>query len=70
MCTQGLNFFRHLIIYLKPILPSLAQKTEHFLNIEPLNWNDSRAALLNHKINLFQPMMMRVEEESLEALLK
>ncbi len=70
VCTQGLNFFRHLIIYLKPILPSLAQKTEHFLKIEPLNWNDSRAALLNHKINLFQPMMMRVEEESLEALLK
>ena len=35
VCSDGLNLFRLLVLYLKPVLPSLAEKSEAFLNIEP-----------------------------------
>ena len=40
ICTQGLNLFRQLVIYLKPVLPVTAQNSEAFLNIGPLTWDD------------------------------
>ena len=68
VCTQGLNCFRHLIIYLKPILPELTQKSEAFLNIPELAWKDSEVALLGHPIHDFSPLMTRIEEKTLEAM--
>lgn len=62
ICTVGLNLFRQLIIYLKPVLPQIAIKTEQFLNIKPLTWEDSQTWLLDHQINAFVPMMQRIEE--------
>jgi methionyl-tRNA synthetase len=68
VCTQGLNCFRHLIIYLKPILPELAEKSEDFLNIPALTWQDSGSALLDHRIHDFVPLMTRIDETTLEAM--
>jgi methionyl-tRNA synthetase len=65
ICTQGLNLFRLLTIYLKPILPETAQKVEAFLNIEPLQWHDHRTALLDHTINPFKPLMQRITAEQI-----
>jgi len=70
ICTAGINLFRLLIIYLKPVLPNVAVKTEKFLNIEPLKWGDTKTTLLNHQINKFEPLMMRVEKEKIEAMIK
>lgn len=67
--TMGLNLFRILITYLKPILPSMAQASEQFLNCEPLLWNSIDTPLLNHAINTFSPLMIRVEKNSIDALL-
>jgi len=68
ICTQGLNCFRLLTLYLKPILPITAERVEKFLNINPLQWNDSQSALLNHTINTFEPLMQRVTPEQIEAI--
>lgn len=68
ICTQGLNFFRLLTIYLKPILPTTAEAVEAFLNVAPLQWGDHKAALLKHKINPFKSLMQRVTPEDSEAL--
>ncbi|EKD77343.1 MAG: hypothetical protein ACD_42C00368G0004 [uncultured bacterium] len=68
ICTQGLNLFRLLALYLKPILPITAEKVESFLNIAPLTWADVTTPLLNHKINLFTPLMQRVLPKQTEAL--
>lgn len=65
ICTQGLNLFRLLTLYLKPILPITAEKAEHFLNIPALKWNDYATPLLNHTINTFEPLMQRVTPEQL-----
>ena len=68
ICTQGLNLFRLLTLYLKPILPVTAEKAEAFLNIKPLEWKDAQTALLHHKIETFKPLMQRVTSEEIEAL--
>jgi uncharacterized membrane protein YeaQ/YmgE (transglycosylase-associated protein family) len=68
VCTQGLNLFRVLTTYLKPILPELASKVESFLNIEPLAWQDNKQPLLDHNINKFKPLLQRITDEQLEAL--
>jgi len=70
ICTMGLNLFRLLIIYLKPVLPVMAEKTEQFLNVEAFNWKDSQTPLLAHDINKFKPLMTRVEQEHIDAMIE
>ncbi len=70
ICTDGLNFFRTIIIYLKPVLPELAEKTEQFLLTDNTNWNDCKTPLLNHKISRFSPLMVRVEKDKIEAMIE
>jgi methionyl-tRNA synthetase len=70
ICTMGLNLFRLLIIYLKPVLPVMTEKTEQFLNVEAFNWNDSQTSLLTHEINKFKPLMTRVEQEHIDAMIE
>lgn len=68
VCTEALNLFRLLTLYLKPILPETAKKVEVFLNIEPLTWADCKKPLLNHVIQPFTPLMQRVTDEQLKEL--
>ncbi|MBN9231031.1 MAG: methionine--tRNA ligase [Legionella sp.] len=69
ICTMGINLFRVLMIYLKPVLPMMAQAAEEFLQIEPLTWSAVANPLVNHKINTFQPLMVRVDPEKIKAML-
>ena len=70
ICTMGLNCFRHLMIYLKPVVPVMVEQAEEFLNIEPLLWDDRNVALLDHKINQFKPLMTRVEKERIDRMIE
>ncbi|RLU01563.1 methionine--tRNA ligase [Ketobacter sp.] len=67
-CSVGVNLFRLLALYLKPVLPGLAEKAEAFLNIEPLQWNDHHTLLHGHEINKFQAMMQRIDMKQIEAM--
>lgn len=69
ICTMGLNAFRVLMTYLKPVLPRMAEKAERFLNDAPLTWARIDKPLLNHTIEAFTPLMVRVERKNIEALL-
>lgn len=69
ICTQGLNLFKVLITYLKPVLPQMALKSEEFLNIANLDWQNIEKPLLNHTINNFTPLMQRVDQKNIDALL-
>jgi methionyl-tRNA synthetase len=69
ICTMGLNGFRLLITYLKPVLPVMAEDSESFLNIEPLVWQSIDEPLVNHRIEAFKPLMRRVEPQMIDALL-
>ena len=68
ICSTGLNTFRLLISYLKPVLPVMVEKAEHFLAIDPLQWDDIEKPLLNHKINKFTPLLTRVEIDKVQAM--
>lgn len=68
ICTQGLNLFRVLTTYLKPILPQMATQVEAFLNCEPLTWESCQTPLVAHRINKFKPLLQRITDEQIEAL--
>jgi methionyl-tRNA synthetase len=69
ICTVALNAFRLLMAYLKPVLPQMAEASEHFLNSEPLTWHNIDTPLLNHTIRPFTPLMVRVEKQNIDAML-
>ena len=69
-CSVGLNLFRVLLTYLKPVLPELSEKSEAFLNIEPLQWHSISTPLTNHSINKFKPLMTRIEESQISAIVE
>ena len=70
ICSDGINLFRIIITYLKPVLPDLASNTETFLNISPLHWNSLDINLLNHQINRFKPLIVRVEGKTVAAMIE
>ena len=68
--SLAINLFRVLMTYLKPVLPEMAEKSEAFLNVESLNWDDIKSPLLGHQINKFKPLMTRIEDEQIEAMIE
>ena len=70
VCSDGINLFRMIITYLKPVLPELAKKVEAFLNVDPLDWNSLDVTLLDHHINKFTPLMVRVDPKSVAAMIE
>jgi len=70
VCTVILNAFRSLTVYLKPVLPKLAEDVEAFLNIEPLAWNDAKTLLLGHTINPYQHLMTRIDSKQVESMIE
>ncbi|ABA57481.1 methionyl-tRNA synthetase [Nitrosococcus oceani ATCC 19707] len=70
VCTLGLNLFRQLMIYLKPVLPMTTEKAEAFFNSQSLTWSDVDTPLLNHTINRFEPLMIRAEKIKIEAMIE
>ncbi len=69
VCTVLINAFRLLTIYLKPVLPKLAQRAEEFLNIAPLAWADAGHLLPPaHRINAYEHLMQRIDPKQIAAL--
>ncbi|MDH5660788.1 MAG: methionine--tRNA ligase subunit beta, partial [Gammaproteobacteria bacterium] len=68
--SVGVNLFRVLMTYLKPVLPAMAEASESFLNVAPLQWSDVSKPLTAHAINKFKPLMTRVEQEKVDALVE
>jgi len=68
--SLAINMFRVLMTYLKPVLPEMAKNSEEFLNIDSLNWDDIKTPLTSHQINKFKPLMTRIEDEQIEAMVE
>jgi methionyl-tRNA synthetase len=69
ICTLGLNCFRLIILYLKPVLPQLARDVETLLKIPPLTWADVSTPLLDHDIATFTPLLQRIDKINVENML-
>jgi methionyl-tRNA synthetase len=69
VCTQGLNLFRLLALYLKPIVPRLAAGAERFLGLPDQRWDEGAVPLLGREIGAYEPLATRVDPKATEALL-
>jgi methionyl-tRNA synthetase len=70
-CSEAIEAFRLLTLYLKPVLPKLAEAVEAFLNIAPLTWNDAATPLpAGHTINTYSHLMTRIEAKQIAALVE
>jgi len=70
VCTQGLNLFRVLMIYLKPVVPGIAAKAEAFLGAGPPSWQDRGQPLLATRINAFTPLLTRMDPATIDAMVE
>jgi methionyl-tRNA synthetase len=68
ICTQGLNLYRTLAIYLKPILPLIAAKSERFFEEPPWNWGDAAKPRLGTPIRPYEPLATRLDPKAVAAL--
>jgi len=69
VCSVGINLFRVLMTYLKPVLPVMAEKAEAFLNCS-LDWTALDAPLTNHSLAKFKPLLTRVDPKQVEAMVE
>ena len=69
VCTQGINLFRVLALYLKPVMPRLAAGAEKFLGLAPQSWADAATPLLGATITAYEPLATRVDPAAVAALL-
>jgi methionyl-tRNA synthetase len=69
VCTQGINLFRVLATYLKPVMPKLAAGAEKFLGLPPQSWADTATPLLGVSINAYEPLATRVDPAAVKAVL-
>jgi methionyl-tRNA synthetase len=69
VCSVGINLFRVLMTYLKPVLPAMAVKAEAFLN-HSLDWTALQGPLLGHQLSKFKPLLTRIETKQVEAMVE
>ncbi|MEN4927881.1 methionine--tRNA ligase [Erwinia billingiae] len=69
ICSMGINMFRVLMTWLKPVLPSLTERTEAFLNVE-MSWDGIQQPLLDHTISAFKALYSRIEMDKVNALIE
>jgi methionyl-tRNA synthetase len=69
VCSVGINLFRALATYLKPVLPVMAEKSEAFLQTS-LDWTALQAPLTDHALAPFEPLLQRVDAEVVAAMVE
>ena len=70
VCSVAINIFRQLMVYLAPVLPELTTNAKEFLNIDDLSFASRNEWLLGHQINKFKPLMQRIEEKDIAAMVE
>lgn len=69
ICSMGINLFRILMTYLKPVLPGLTKRAEAFLNTE-LSWDAINTPLLNHDVAPFKALFNRIEMTKVDSMVE
>ncbi|MGF1686077.1 methionine--tRNA ligase [Photobacterium japonica] len=69
ICSMGINLFRVLMAYLKPVMPNLTERTEAFLN-ETLTWESIAQPLTDHNVTTFKALFNRIDPKHVEAMVE
>ena len=70
VCTQGLNLFRALMIYLQPVLPAMAAKAAQFFQETAWTWQDAGIPRLGAVILPYEPLAVRLDGDAVARLLE
>ena len=70
IASTTINLFRVINTYLKIVIPETCSKGESFLNEIIGSIDDIDTPLTNHKLASFSPILNRLEDEKLEALIQ
>jgi methionyl-tRNA synthetase len=70
VCTQGLNLFRVLMIYLAPVLPEMAAKSARFLGEPDWHWDDAQRPLVGTVILPYEALATRLDPNAVAALVE
>ena len=69
ICTTSLNLFRILTIMLQPVIPGFVDKSSKFLKEDKIEWNSINKTLLNCKIDNFEAIVTRIDDNHLDKLM-
>ena len=69
VCSMGINLFRVLMTYLKPVLPAMAAKAEAYLGCS-LDWTELDKPLLGHRLGVFEPLLTRIDNKQVDAMVE
>jgi methionyl-tRNA synthetase len=70
VCTQGLNLFRVLAIYLAPVLPRVAEDAQGLFNEESWRWQSASEPLLDCNITAYRPLLTRIDSGQIERMIE
>ena len=70
VCSQGLNLFRILAVYLTPVLPAMSKAAADFLGVRPFAWADLDKPLLGERINAYRPLFTRMRKKDVDDLVE
>ena len=73
VCSTGIELFRILAGFLKPVLPAMAARADRFLAAPPLAWGDLGQPLGvggEHRLNPFEPLLTRVDQGRVDAMVE
>ena len=70
VCTQGLNMFRALMVYLQPVLPEMASQAQHFFKEAAWTWQSALQPLLAREILPYQPLALRLDPKIVARLIE
>ncbi|QDT15875.1 methionine--tRNA ligase [Alienimonas californiensis] len=70
VCTVALNLFRQVVVYLAPVLPELAAKTEELLNCECSSWEAATVPLTGTPVSKFKHMLTRVDRAKVSQMVE
>ncbi len=69
ICTTSLNLFRIITIMLQPVIPGFVDKSLRFLKEDKIEWNSINKTLLNCKIDNFEAIVTRIDDNHLDKLM-
>ena len=70
VCTQGLNLFRALMVYLTPVVPFLASDAREFFLEDDWDWTSAESPLLGQTVAKFKPLITRVEQAQVDQIVE
>jgi len=69
VCTQGLNLFRLLMIYLSPVLPKIADEVKLFFGENNWQWTDAENPILGKSITKYKTLLLRAEKKKVDNMM-